>query len=156
MQAFRTALLAVACAALLAGCGGSGGKAGPSGFSSSDRKAAQTALRTLADTSVQTAAFRYTYEIGVANACRVHIRARKPLTFELFIAWKPGPTTDPNHRNWAWLRAVIGPEGLKRDYSFHLGTEYTEQALKTHYGDAFAKPSERCVVTEKGFSLLTV
>jgi len=88
----------------VAACGGN--EDGASGFSSSERVAADAALRALADTSVQTAAYRYTEEVGVASACRVHIVTRDPLTFELLVTWEPVAARvaiDPIHNTYAWL-----------------------------------------------------
>jgi hypothetical protein len=147
----RLALGALAGAALLAGCGG-GGKVDRGGFSAGDRRAAQAALDLLTQTSVKTVAVNLIATVGVPAACRVHIEARQPLTFKLFMSWIP---TRGSSRTYAWLQAVIGPDGLKRDYAFHVGNETSAAAVKSHYGTAFAKPYEPCEVTNiNTFSLV--
>jgi hypothetical protein len=148
----RTSLLVLAGVALLAGCGGSS-KVDRGGFTAGDRKAAEEVLGILAQTSVWDTAAQVTFTNGSPPAaCTLHIVQTKPLTFRLFVSWIPQAGLN---RRYAWLQAVVGPEGLKQDYSFRLRYARTEKALKAHYGDAFTKPFERCLVLANGrFALL--
>ena len=93
--------------------------------------------------------------------CVLHIEAAKPLTFKLFMTWIPTATQQRTvfagvPRAYVWLQAVIGPNGVKQDYSLHLGNERSLKALKSHYGDAFTNPVDRCVLLVNGrFGLLS-
>src|SRR5581483_1332027 len=138
--AYRLAgIVAVLC--FLGGCGGAS-KIDTGGFSAKDRKAAQNALATLGKTSAWQVALRTTLtESKLPVDCAVHIERRKPLTFKLFIAWVPDPTVqstvfEGQPRADVWLRAVIGPEGLRGPYSLRLGNEHSLTALRSQYGDA--------------------
>jgi hypothetical protein len=135
---------------ILAGCGSDGTDAG--GFTSNDLKAATSALGVLAETSVWNSAAEVTETNGnLPASCSFHIEKAKPLTFELFITWAPDPAhgAAPNRR-YAWLEAQIGPEGLKSGYSFHLGYTPTAKALASHYGAAYRKPAEKCLIEQTG------
>ena len=153
MQTLRVALLGVTSAAVIAGCGATS-KVDRGGFTAQDRSQAMAALGILSQTAVWTTAAEVTYTNGnVAKTCSLHIANDKPLTFELFLTWFPGGAG--KNRRYAWLQAVIGPQGLKADYSFHLGYEPTAKALASHYGNAYTKPAERCLVEQNGtFALL--
>jgi hypothetical protein len=149
---FVAALSALA----LAGCGGGGKDNG--GFTSGDRKAAENVLALLARTAVYTAAVKTSNVQGFPpTACVVHIEKRKPLTFKVFMSWIPNlPPGGVQTRSYAWLAAVMGPQGLKQDYSFRTGNEPTEVALRTRYKNAFAKPVEKCLVLQnQRFALLS-
>jgi hypothetical protein len=154
----RLALVGLAGAAVMSGCGGGGVDA--NGFTTGDRKAARNALTALGETSVYDAALKIslTHE-HVPNTCVVHIESEKPLTFRMFLTWTPNPEAlgDPSGylRSYTWLDAVIGASGLKGDYSFHQGNELTEKDLKARYGDAFSKPVANCLVLQnRKFGLL--
>jgi hypothetical protein len=151
----RLVLVAVVGAAVLAGCGGDG-SVDRGGFTAGDRKAAQDALGVLARTAVWGTAAKVSYTQGKPpTACVIHIQKAKPLTFKVLMTWIPVQGFNTG-RTYAWLEAVIGPEGLKRDYHFRFGNELTENALKTRYGDAFAKPVEKCLVLQNNkFGLLS-
>jgi hypothetical protein len=150
----------VAVAAVVAGCGSSG--VDSDGFSAGDRKAAENALAALAQTSVYDAARDISLtEAEVPSACVVHIEQRQPLTFRVFMTWIPkasalgGAGATSARRSYSWLEAVIGAEGLDGNYSFHQGNEPTERALKSRYGNAFAKPVAKCLVLQnEHFGLL--
>src|SRR4051812_41096156 len=150
----RRAVIGVASAAVLAGCGG-GTKLDEGHFSASDRQAARTVLGILSRTSVWQAAQRMTLTVSRSPVCVLHIESAKPLTFKLFMTWIPTAAQQRTvfegaPRAYVWLQAIIGPQGLKRDYSLHLGNERSLKALKSHYGDAFTKPVERCVLLVNG------
>jgi hypothetical protein len=141
-------------AGFLAGCGGQGSRQfDRGGFSAAERQAAQTALDALSQTAVATTAVQDVGVIGYPTRCVVHLERRKPLTFKLLLTWKAAPSSN---RNWySWVRAVIGPEGLKRDYSFRAGNDFTVRELQSHVGNAFSKPYEPCEITNIGtFSLI--
>jgi hypothetical protein len=139
----------------LAGCGGRSA-VDTGGFSAGDREAAHKALSTLSQTSVWQTALRTTLtESSLPSACVVHIESRKPLTFKLLLTWIPDATTQRTvfggqPRADVWLRAVIGPEGLRGAYSLRLGNEHSVAALRSHYGDAFRKPVDRCLLLANG------
>jgi hypothetical protein len=151
-RATPIAIVAIASAALLSACGGSGG-VDRGGFTAEDRKAARVVLGLLSQTSVYTSAAEISYTEGFPpTACAVHIVKRTPLTFKVFMSWIPPRGIN---RTYSWLQAVVGPEGLKQDYAFHLGSETTEAALRAHYGDAFSKPVHKCLVLQThSFALL--
>jgi hypothetical protein len=142
----------VASAALLSACGGGRG-VDAGGFSAGDRKAARAVLTLLAQTAVYVTATETSYTEGFPpTACAVHIETRKPLTFKVFMSWVPPRGTN---RTYSWLQAVIAPEGLKQAYSLHFGNEISERDLQAHYGSAFAKPVEKCLVLQnEKFGLL--
>ena len=142
----------------LAGCGSSS-TVDAGGFSAGDLTAASKALAVLAQTSVWNAAAEVTYTNGnLPKTCSFHIEREKPLTFKLFITWVHDPYNigaAPNRRD-AWLEAVVSPEGLSAGYLFHLGYAPTAKALASHYGDAYAKPAEKCLVEQNGtFALVS-
>jgi hypothetical protein len=154
-----SALAAVVGAAALAGCGAGG--VDRDGFTKSERRAAQDALAQLAQTSVYDAAREISLtEAHVPNACVVHIEKEKPLTFRVLMTWIPkegalGGAGLRGERAYSWLEAVIGPDSIRGDYSFHEGNERTRRALEAHYGDAFSKPVARCLVLQnQRFGLL--
>jgi hypothetical protein len=151
MTAIRILVVGLASGAMLAGCGGNGDqKVDEGGFTAAQRSAAQTALVILSNTAVATTAVQNTGVIGYPTTCSVHLQARKPLTFKLFLSWK-----DLTRPSYAWLQAVIGPEGLKRDYSFSAGTETNAAAVKSHAGNALSKPFQPCEITNIGtFSII--
>jgi hypothetical protein len=161
----RGALLAVAASAaaalLLSGCGSSSTFQG--GFSASDYTAGQKALATLAQTSVYDAALEITLTAAEdPTACVLHIENHNPLTFKLFMTWIPNPKNlggtvkqQAAARTWSWIQAVIGPQGLQGDYSFHEGNELSLGALQARYGDAFSQPVEKCLLLQnEAFGLL--
>jgi hypothetical protein len=148
-------LAAFAGAVALAGCGGGG--VDRNGFSASQRKAARDVLAQLGQTSVYDAAREISLtEAKVPTACVVHIEKARPLTFRILITWIPeAASLGGSERAFAWLEAVVGPDGLRGDYSFHQGNERTKRALEAHYGDAFAKPAAKCLVLQnRQFGLL--
>jgi len=119
-------------------------------------------LALLAHTAFYTAAEKSTYTEGFPpTACVVHIEQRKPLMFRIFMSWVPPLTPAQveaqgvNARTYAWLEAVIGPQGIRRDYRFRSGNELTKAALTARYGSVFEKPVERCLVLQnQRFALL--
>jgi hypothetical protein len=143
--------------AVLAGCGGSGA-ADANGFTPGDRKAAQNALTSLAQTSVYDAALKISLtQAEPPTKCVVHIETAKPLTFKVFMAWQPNAeiVAAGYARSYSWLEAVVGPDGVNGDYSFHQGNELTEGDLTARYGNAFAKPAAKCLVLQnRKFGLL--
>jgi hypothetical protein len=144
----RRAFVAVASAVVLAGCGAGSGGVDQGGFTAGQRKAAQDALIVLSGTSLWDTAAKASYTQGQPpTACVVHIVKPKPLTFKVFMTWIPDKGIN---LDYVWLQAVIGPEGLRRDYSFRLGNEFTKAALTAHYGDVFSKPVENCLVLQNG------
>ena len=151
------ALVAVAAATMLAGCGGSGG-VDSGGFTSSQFTAAENALAVLAPTAVYDLALKTSLTFASPpTACVVHIQTASPLTFRVFMTWIPNQSIlgRGTGRPYAWLSAVIGTAGLQGDYSFHSGNEVTEAALRAQYGDVFNNPVEKCLVLEnRHFGLL--
>jgi len=151
MWALRLAAVAVTGAVVLVGCG-TDSKVDAGGFTAGDLKAATVALGLLAQTSVWNAASEVTDTNGnLPTSCSFHIATAKPLMFELFITWAPDSAhgAAPNRR-YAWLQAVIGPAGLKSGYFFHVGYTSTLQALASHYGQAYERPAEKCLIEETG------
>jgi hypothetical protein len=151
-------LVAVFGAAALAGCGTGGTDKG--GFTAGDRDAAAKVLGLLARTSVYTAARTMSLTQGSPpTECLVHIQTRKPLTFRVFMSWvsqRPPGKVNAQARAYSWLEAVMGPQGLKQDYTLRSGNEVTEQALKAQYGDVLSKPVDKCLVLEnQRFALLS-
>jgi hypothetical protein len=143
-------LVVVAALAILTACGG--GTASREG----DRQATLTALRILSSSSLWQIATRTTLtQSSQPAACVLHIEKTKPLKFKLFMSWIPTATVqrtvfEGQPRAYVWLRAAITKQGAKPDYSLHLGNERSLEALKSHYGDAFSKPFERCVLLANG------
>jgi hypothetical protein len=155
-------VLPCALAAALAGCGG-GSKTDAGGFTASDFRGAQKALDALAQTSVYDAALDITQTAAEdPTACVVHVESRDPLLFRVLLTWKPNTANlggsveqGAGGRTFSWIVAVIGPNGIHGEYSFHQGNELTNAALKAHYGDAFSKPLEKCLLLQnQAFGLL--
>jgi hypothetical protein len=156
MRAMPATLVAVASAAVLAGCGSAG--IDPDGFTAGDRKAAQAALDTLRQTSIPTALVSATATARAAPAvCRLHLNSTTPRTFRLFLFWappiKPEVTKEAIKATYTWFDATIGREVLQD--TFRLGHSKPQvrraQVLKEHAGPAFSKPSKRCQVLENGY-----
>jgi hypothetical protein len=148
--------MVAALSALLTGCGGSS-HVDAGGFTPQEVTAGAAALELLGHTSVWTAAAEVTGTNGhLPMRCSVHVVRTKPLTFELFLTWAPSSAHGAaSNRRYAWLRAVIGAGGLTSGYSFHLGYEPTLKLLATHYGDAYLKPADKCLVEKTGtFALI--
>ena len=149
----RLPLAFVALAAVLAGCGGGSSAVDRGGFTASERSAAQDALNALSQTAVATTAVQNVGVIGYPMTCVVHMQAKKPLTFKLFLSW--ASPAEANRSFYSWVKAVIGPDGLKRDYSFSAGNETQLADLQSRVGNATAKPWEPCEITNVGtFSLV--
>lgn len=150
------ACVGVATVALLTGCGGS--KVDSGGFTASQFKAAQQALAFLGQTSVYDDALKTSdTEAEVPTTCTVHLEQKNPLTFKVFLTWIPNiaNTGKGNLRAYSWVEAVLGPDGLKQNYSFHAGNETSEALLQSKYGDAFDKPVEKCLLLQnRQFGLL--
>jgi hypothetical protein len=155
-QALLLASVGIATVVLLAGCGGS--KVDSGGFTASQFKAAEQALTFLGQTSVYDDALKTSdTEAEVPTTCTVHLEEKKPLTFKVFLTWIPNiaNTGKGNLRAYSWVEAVLGPDGLKQNYSFHAGNEASEALLESKYGDAFAKPVEKCLLLQnRQFGLL--
>jgi hypothetical protein len=157
------AWLLLSCAlGALAGCGG-GAKTDNGGYTSQDFRNAQKALGALAQTSVYDTALEITQTAAEdPTACVVHLESKKPLLFKVLMTWKPniknlGGTVaqGAGGRTFSWIVAVIGPTGVQGKYSLHEGNELTLKALEAHYGDAFAKPVEKCLLLQnQAFGLL--
>ncbi len=141
---------------LLAGCGAAKVDAG--GFTASQFKAAEQALTILGQTSVYDDALKTSdTEAEVPTTCTVHLEEKNPLTFKVFLTWIPNiaDTGKGNLRAYSWVEAVLGPDGLKQNYSFHAGNETSEAMLQSKYGDAFDKPVEKCLLLQnRQFGLL--
>jgi hypothetical protein len=145
-------------ALVMAGCGGASG-VDAGGFTAQDLQSGASALALIAQTSVWTAASEVTGTNGnLPTSCSFHIAKERPPTFELFITWAPDAAGGPApNRRYAWLDAVIGPGGLKGGYAFHLGYAPTAKLLASHYGSAYAKPAEKCLIEANGtFALVPV
>ena len=155
-QAALLACAGVATVVLLAGCGSS--KVDSGGFTASQFKAAEQALTFLGQTSVYDDALKTSdTEAEVPTTCTVHLEEKKPLTFKVFLTWIPNiaNTGKGNLRAYSWVEAVLGPDGLKQNYSFHAGNEASEALLESKYGDAFDKPVEKCLLLQnRQFGLL--
>lgn len=146
---------------MLAGCGGVKTDAG--GFKAGEFSNAQKALDALAQTSVYDTALEITQTAAEdPTACVVHLESKSPLMFKVLMTWKPNPknlggtvTQQAASRTYSWILASIGPEGVQGAYSFHEGNERTLKALESHYGDAFSKPVEKCLLLQNdAFGLL--
>jgi hypothetical protein len=146
---------------LVAGCGGA--STDGDGFTSSQRAGAERALSALAETSVYDTALDITQTAAEdPTACQVHIQKTNPLTFEVFMTWVPnvanmGGTVlqQAASRLYSWVRAIITPAGVQGYYSFHEGNDLTLGGLEAQYGDAFAKPSAKCLLLQNdAFGLL--
>jgi hypothetical protein len=149
------------CASALAGCGGASTDTG--GFTSSQFSNAQRALGALAQTSVYDTALDITQTAAEdPTACVVHIQSANPLMFEVLMTWVPNiknlggsVTQQAASRAYSWITALIGPDGVQGKYAFHEGNEATLQALEAHYGNAFSKPVEKCLLLQNdAFGLL--
>jgi hypothetical protein len=144
---------AVVAVLALASCGGGKTELDGGGFSADDREAAQKALAALGQTAVWTTAAKATYTQGFPpTKCVVHIQNRKPITFDVLMTWIPKRNAN---RLYTWLQALIGPDGVKGEYSFDYGNELTKAALESHYDAAFSKPVLNCLVLiNRKFALL--
>ena len=155
-QASLLGCVGVATVSLLSGCGGS--KVDSGGFTASQFKAAEQALTFLGQTSVYDDALKTSDTEGeVPTTCTVHLEQKNPLTFKVFLTWIPNiaNTGKGNIRAYSWVEAVLGPDGLKQNYSFHAGNEPSEALLQSKYGDAFNKPVEKCLLLQnRQFGLL--
>jgi hypothetical protein len=149
------------CAGLTAGCGAAQTDSG--GFTVSQFTDAQKALAALAQTSVYDTALDITQTAAEdPTACEVHIQATNPVSFSVFMSWIPnqanlggGVLQQAAARTFSWIRATIGPQGLRGNYSFHEGNALTLRGLQAQYGDAFSKPVERCLLLQNdAFGLL--
>jgi hypothetical protein len=156
LRALLLACAGVSAAALLAGCGSA--KVDSGGFTASQFKAAEQALTFLGQTSVYDDALKTSdTEAEVPTTCTVHLEQKKPLMFKVFLTWIPNiaDTGKGNLRAYSWVEAVLGPDGLKQNYSFHAGNEASEALLESKYGDAFDKPVEKCLLLQnRQFGLL--
>lgn len=150
-----------ACVLTLAACGGA--KKDSGGFTSGQFRDAQKALDALAQTSVYDTALDITQTAAEdPTACVVHLESEKPELFRVLMTWKPNPENlggtvkqGAAARTYSWVIALIGPNGIHGDYSFHEGNELTLQALEAKYGDAFARPVEKCLLLQNdAFGLL--
>jgi hypothetical protein len=145
-------------AVAVAGCGG--GATDEGGFTRNDRDAAAKVLGLLARTSVYTAASKMSLtQGGPPTDCFVHIQTRKPLTFRVFMTWvsaRPISEVEAQARAYSWIEAVMGPRGLKQDYTLRSGNEVTAAGLRARYGDVTKKPVDNCLVLEnQRFALLS-
>jgi hypothetical protein len=58
-------------------------------------------------------------------------------------------------RTYSWIVATIGPNGVHGKYSLKEGNELSLKALEAHYGNAFSKPVEKCLLLQnQAFGLL--
>jgi len=146
---------------LVAGCGST--RTDSDGFTAADRLSAETTLAALAQTSVYDTALDITQTAAEdPTACQVHIQSTHPLTFEVFMTWIPniknlGGTVQQKagERLYSWIRAIMTPAGVKGSYSLHQGNDMTLSGLDAQYGDAFAKPSAKCLLLQNdAFGLL--
>jgi hypothetical protein len=174
---FRLALVGIASAVVLAGCG-SGTDSG--GLTGGDRKAAQASFDALEGSNIPMQILAETATAGqIPAACRVHLVAKD--TFKVYLFWVPyvGPSS------YAWLDMTITRDASQD--KFHLGTapsvlpgglgvggleapvagyiDYdrplsklgkqqaavNRQALLDHAGDIFTKPGAPCEVLMNGY-----
>ena len=154
-------LLSCALGTALTGCGGS--KTDSGGYTAQEFRNAQKALDALAQTSVYDTALEITQTAAEdPDACVVHLESRKPALFKVLMTWKPNPkhlggtvAQGAGGRTFSWIIATIGPDGIHGSYSLHEGNELSLKALEAHYGDAFSKPVERCLLLQnQAFGLL--
>ncbi len=154
-------LLFLAFGIAVVGCGGT--KTDSGGFTPQEFRNAQKALDALAQTSVYDTALDITQTAAEdPTACVVHLESRKPLLFRVLMTWKPnsknlGGTVAQGAagRTFSWIVAMIGPNGIHGEYSLHEGNELSLKALQAHYGGAFSKPVERCLLLQnQAFGLL--
>ena len=155
-------LLSCVLGAVLAGCGGGGSK-DSGGYTPQEFRNAQKALDALAQTSVYDTALDITQTAAEdPNACVVHLESRKPPLFKVLMTWKPNPKNlggtvaqGAAGRTFSWIIATIGPNGVQGEYSLHEGNELSLEGLQAHYGDAFSKPVEKCLLLQnQAFGLL--
>jgi hypothetical protein len=175
----RPALLTIACATLLTGCGGGGKDAG--GLTAGDRDAAQAAMDALHGTNIPLQLVNLTSTAQrPPAACRVHLETRKPGTFTVYVFWTPYTGV----QSYTWLNMRLTKD--KTRDTFHLGTaapvlpggvlstdkrsvvpgsiDYdtplagygpqqdrkNRRVMLANAGDAFAKPGASCQVLMNG------
>jgi hypothetical protein len=142
--------VAIASSAVLAGCGESS-QVDQGGFTANERKAAQRVLDSLRVTSIPTALVTLTHTAQSApSVCRVHLESKNPRTFTLFVFWTPFNVEDAPY---TWLAARLREHVLED--SIHVGHSDANaskaEVLRSHAGNAFAKPVETCQVLMNGY-----
>jgi hypothetical protein len=171
-------VLATAAIVALAGCGSEAVDSG--GLTSSDRKAAQTAMDALQGSNISLQLVAITEQVqSVPAACRVRLVARHPSTFRVYVFWIPWLGSSP----YTWLDMTITKDASQG--TFHLGTSKPvlpggrltpngrsvdpwslDTTLLSHYGpeqakknrevllakggNVFSKPGARCQVLMNG------
>jgi hypothetical protein len=179
-RVLRLALLAIASAAILAGCGGGGADSG--GLTPAERNAAQAAMDALQGSNIPTQILSLTSTAGqVPAACRVHLASNKPMAFKVYLFWIPyvGPssyswldmtiTKDASQDTFHFasdpsilpggiglggnVAPVAGYQGYDHPLTYSLGSSYkriTQGVLKAHAGNVFSKPGAPCQVLMNG------
>jgi len=142
---------------MLVSCGSSA-EVDEGGFTASDREVAQAILDGLQKTSIPTALVSLTTTAAAAPAvCRLHLESANPRTFRLFLFWVPKDAKAMGTA-YSWFEATLRERVLQD--SFHIGhsdgTRSKSKVLKSHVGDAFAKPVEQCEVLQNGYLRLSI
>ncbi len=156
--------LTVGQASVLAACSlaatacGSAQSVDKGGFTSGERKAAQTALDLLQQTTIPRSVVAISYQSGQApTTCIVLPKAGAPGVFDLFVAWKPN-RPDFMSVPQSVLLATIGEATSKNDRfqitSFGGGGRHPKPepvSVEASLVRAeLAKPAETCEVLENG------
>jgi hypothetical protein len=173
------AVLGVAAAAFLAGCGSD---VDSGGLSAGDRNAAQAAMDALQQSNIPRQLVNFTSTAGLAPAtCRIRLESRSPHTFRVYIFWIPYVGS----QSYIWLDMKLA-EDTARD-RFHVGTEApvlpsgtlspdrktvapgsldydtplarygprqaerNRRVLMAHGGNVFSKPGAKCQVLQNGY-----
>ena len=177
--AAHLALVAVAAAAVLAGCGS--GAVDSGGLTGADRNSAQAALNALQHSSIPHTLINMTFASRLPPAaCRVHLESRNPITFKVYIFWVPfigesytwldmsitsAASRDTFHIGSAVAAlpgGTLAPNGRSivpktRDFDTPLsvfGAQQTRRntlALMAHAGHVFSKPGAKCQVLTNGY-----
>jgi hypothetical protein len=173
-------LTAVAAGMLaLAGCSGDGA-ADSGGLTPSERTSAQTAVDRLQDSNISLQLVTITRWVqSPPAACRVRLVSRNPSTYKVYVFWIPwlaaapyvwinmnltdDPRTSTFHLDTA--QPVLPGGRLNRDgKTINRGSVDTtllsrygppqakksQQILRTHGGNVFAKPGARCQLLKNG------
>jgi hypothetical protein len=172
------AVPALACAALLAGCGSAPVDSG--GLTAGDRDEAQAAMDALHGSNIPVQLVAITQQLQrVPVACRVHLESREPHTFGVYIFWVPYLGS----QSYTWMKMRIGKD-VDRD-RFSYGTAQpvlpggllsrdgrsiepwsvektllrlygpqqarkNKRVMRAHAGNAFSSPGAGCQVLMNG------
>ncbi len=164
----------------LAGCGSGSEAADSGGLTPTDRKAAQSAVDALQNSNISLQLVTITRWVqSVPAACRIRLVSRDPSTFKVYLFWIPwlaaapyvwlnmNVTDDPKTSTFhlGTSQPVLPGGHLSRDGKTisrgsvdttllsrygPLQARKSQQILRSHGGDVFAKPSARCQLLQNG------